>query len=150
MGRKRANELKKGNYFIPDEIDEPFEVVENQHSKSGKHGSAKSRVTAVGLFSGNKKSWTFKSDDMIVTPTINKRSGQLITIDEANKTVQVMDTETYETLDVEFPLDKENKVSYEKLDKLINNPDVWGETQIEFWDVMNKMFITRIVLPDYI
>ena len=146
--RKQANNLKKGNFFIAEGYDEPFEVLDNQHSKSGKHGAAKCRITCVGLFTGKKKSLTMKADDTVEIPEINKRSGQLININEAEKVMQVMDKETFETLDVDFPLDPEDEVNYKKIEKLLADPNLWNETTIEFWDVMNKKFVTRIILPD--
>ena len=53
---------KKGNYFVPVGATEPFQVLTNDHSKSGKHGHAKSRIGCVGLFSGKKKSISMTAD----------------------------------------------------------------------------------------
>ena len=146
---KQANELKKGNYFVPDDGNEPMRVLENKHSKSGKHGSAKSRVICVGLFSNKKKEFSYKADQRLVVPEILKKSGQLIDLDTHNKTVSVMDTETYETVTVEYPPEiDEYKVVHDKLNEVAGKSDIWAETKIEFWEVMNKMIVTRVAMPN--
>ena len=42
--------LKVGSYIIID--NEPCRIVSYDHSKPGKHGSAKARVSAMGVFDG--------------------------------------------------------------------------------------------------
>jgi translation initiation factor 5A len=42
--------LKVGSYIIID--NEPCRIVSYDHSKPGKHGSAKARVAAIGVFDG--------------------------------------------------------------------------------------------------
>ena len=61
MSRKvvEAGSLKVGRYVMID--DEACRVVSIEKSKSGKHGHAKDRIVAVGLFDGVKRS--------IVTPS---------------------------------------------------------------------------------
>lgn len=146
MARKSANNLKKGNYFINPDDNEPYMVLTNDHSKSGKHGHAKSRIGCVGLFSGKKKSLTMTADTTLDIPEIQKRQGQLIDINEMDRSVQVMDLETYETFDIGFPLD-ETDAETQKLLDLMNDQSIWGEVTIEFWTVMGRSFVTRVVLP---
>ncbi len=146
MARKTANNLKPGNYFLNE--GEPFIVIENVHSKSGKHGSAKNRIKCESLFSQKKKSLSMTADTSIEIPEILKRRGQIINIDEANKIVQVMDVESYETIDVAYPLD-DNESEHEKLKGLLADPAQMGESEAEFWTVIGKSFVTRVVLPKY-
>ena len=46
--------LKVGSYIIID--NEPCRIVSYDHSKPGKHGSAKARVSAISVFDGSKHS----------------------------------------------------------------------------------------------
>ncbi|MGA7076452.1 MAG: translation initiation factor IF-5A, partial [Halobacteriota archaeon] len=46
--------LKVGRYIIID--DEPSTIVSLATSKPGKHGSAKARIDAIGVFDGQKRS----------------------------------------------------------------------------------------------
>ena len=144
MARKSANNLKKGNYFIYE--NEPYLVLTNDHSKSGKHGHAKSRIGCVGLFTKKKKSLTMTADTSLDVPEIEKKQGQLVDINEQDQTVSVMDLETYETIDVMYPFE-DDELNLSKLQKLIDDPDLQGESTIEFWTVMGRSFVTRVVLP---
>jgi translation initiation factor 5A len=146
MVKKNANQLKKGNYFISPEDNEPYLVQDNEHSKSGKHGHAKSRITCVGLFTTKKKQFLFTADEQIDIPEILKKNGQLVDIDPEKKLVHVMDVETYETYEVAYPLDDSETVSLNKLEQLSNNKDLLGESQVEFWDVLGRKFVTRVII----
>jgi translation initiation factor 5A len=140
--KKDASALKKGNYFLYE--GEPYIVQSNDHSKSGKHGHAKNRVGALSLFSKKKKSFAFLATDALDIPEIDKRQGQLIDINLTNQTAMVMDVNTNETIDVDFPLE-DDTVSLEKLQELANNPEELSSTSVEFWTVIGKNFITRVM-----
>ena len=144
MARKSANNLKKGNYYIYE--GEPYLVLTNDHSKSGKHGHAKSRIGCVGLFTKKKKSLTFTADTNLEVPDIEKRVGQLVDIMENDQIVHVMDLETYETLEIMYPFE-DDELNLKKLKELIDDHDLQGESTIEFWTVMGRSFVTRVVLP---
>ena len=45
-----AKELKQGKYVLIDDI--PCRIVNIESSKPGKHGSAKVRLVAIGIFDG--------------------------------------------------------------------------------------------------
>jgi len=49
-----TRELKEGRYVIID--DEPCVIKSIAKSKPGKHGAAKARVDAIGIFDGQKRS----------------------------------------------------------------------------------------------
>lgn len=94
-----AKELKIGKYILLDEV--PCRVVSIEKSKPGKHGAAKMRVVAIGVFDGQKKNWLGPSDQDIEVPIIERNNAQIVSI---NGTVaQLMDTQTYETFEVEIP-----------------------------------------------
>ncbi|MHA1727866.1 MAG: translation initiation factor IF-5A [Promethearchaeota archaeon] len=144
MARKSANNLKRGNYFIYE--GEPYLVSSNDHSKSGKHGHAKSRIGCTGLFTKKKKSLTFTADTNLEVPEIEKRSGQLVDIMENDRIVHVMDLESYETLEIMYPFE-DDELNLKKLKELMDDHDLQGESTIEFWTVMGRSFVTRVVLP---
>ncbi|MHA1511264.1 MAG: translation initiation factor IF-5A [Promethearchaeota archaeon] len=144
MARKSANNLKKGNYYIYE--GEPYLVLTNDHSKSGKHGHAKSRIGCVGLFTKKKKSLTFTADTNLEVPEIEKRVGQLVDIMENDQIVHVMDLENYETLEIMYPFE-DDELNLKKLKELMDDHDLQGESTIEFWTVMGRSFVTRVVLP---
>ncbi len=91
----QVKDLKPGRYVIIDGI--PCKVVDVQTSKPGKHGSAKARVTAIGIFNGEKKQLLKPVDAEVHIPIVEKRVGQILA-DMGNQW-QVMDMETYETFE---------------------------------------------------
>jgi translation initiation factor 5A len=120
-------DVKVGTYIIID--GEPCRVVEISRAKTGKHGSAKAHVVAIGLFSGSKKTLTAPVDQRVESPVIEKRVGQILA--DLGNSFQVMDMETYDTYEVEKPSDSQ------LLDKL--KPGV----QVEYWEVLGKRLIVR-------
>lgn len=144
MARKSASNLKKGNYYIYE--GEPYLVLSNDHSKSGKHGHAKSRIGCVGLFTKKKKSLTMTADTSVEVPEIEKKTGQLLDINENDQIVHIMDLETYESIEVMYPFE-DDELNLKKLTKLIGDHELQGECTIDFWTVMGKSFVTRVILP---
>ncbi len=92
-------ELKVNRYIIIDE--EPCKILSIQFSKPGKHGEAKARLEAIGLFDGQKRSVVHPVTHKVRVPMIDKRKAQVLSIHE-NK-AQLMDLETYETFEIEVP-----------------------------------------------
>lgn len=138
--RSQANKLKKGSYLMVD--DEPCIVLSNEHSKSGKHGHAKSRITCVGLFDEKKRSLTFPADAGVDVPEILKRNATISYIEEH---VGLMDQDSYESFEVRWPDEEDMR---QKLNKLKENPDMLGTATAEYWDVVGKRVIKRVVLGD--
>lgn len=119
--------LRVGGYIIVD--DEPCRIVSVTKSKPGKHGSAKARMVAIGIFDGVKRSFVKPVDANVEVPIIEKRSGQVFAVNPSG--VQIMDLETYEYLDAPFPDDEELKA------KLV--PGV----EIEYWRILGRVKIVR-------
>lgn len=92
-------ELKVNRYVVID--DEPCKIISIQFSKPGKHGEAKARLEAVGIFDGQKRSVVHPVTHKVRVPMIDKRKAQVLSIHE-NK-AQVMDLENYETFEMEVP-----------------------------------------------
>ena len=91
--------LKVGRYMIIDE--EPCKIMSISTSKPGKHGEAKARIEAAGIFDGQKRSVVHPVKHKIQVPVIDKRSAQIVAIMGEN--VQLMDLETYETFEMKIP-----------------------------------------------
>src|SRR5437660_433380 len=69
-----VGELKIGQYVIID--GEPCRIVDFEKSKPGKHGSAKARITAISVFTGQKKTLLSPVDGRTEVPMIDKRTAQ--------------------------------------------------------------------------
>jgi len=120
--------LKVGSYVIID--DEPCRIVDLTKSKPGKHGSAKARVVAIGVFDGVKRSFVKPVDAQVEVPIIEKRSGQVIATMPSS--VQIMDLETYEIFETPLPED-------EKLRGRLT-PGV----EVEYWRILGRTKIMRM------
>ena len=88
--------LRPNGYIIID--DEPCKISSISKSKPGKHGEAKARIEAVGLFDGAKRTVVHPVKHKIGVPMIDKRQAQVITA--SGESAQIMDLETYETFDI--------------------------------------------------
>lgn len=119
--------IRVGGYIIID--GEPCHVVDIAKSKPGKHGSAKARIVAVGVFDNTKRTLVRPVDSQCEIPIIEKRAGQVIALQPSS--VQVMDLENYEMLDAPVPEDAELK------NKLASG------TEVEYWRILGKVKIMR-------
>ena len=102
----QIKELKEGKYVIID--GEANKVVAVAHSKPGKHGGAKARIDAIGVFDGQRRTLMGPVDANAEVPVINKKSGQILNI--IGDTIQIMDNETYETFELTKPEDFEGEL----------------------------------------
>lgn len=99
--------LKVGKYVIMD--GEASKIISIQTSSPGKHGAAKARVEAVGIFDGQKRNFVKPVDSKCDVPMIDKRLGQVLSIMGAD--VQLMDLETYETFEIPIPEELKDKLN---------------------------------------
>ena len=118
--------LKKGNYVVIDGA--ASTVVDTQTSKTGKHGHAKVRLSAVGMLDNKKRDVIMPGHDNIEVPIIDKRSAQVLTVqgDKAN----VMDSESYETFDLTIP---------EELKSTVMEGMV-----VQYWDIMGEKTMKQV------
>jgi len=106
--------LKVNRYMIIDE--EPCKIMSISTSKPGKHGEAKARIEAIGIFDGQKRSVVHPVKHKIHVPLIDKRNAQVLAL--MGDQVQLMDLETYQTFEMPIPaefkgqLKPGNEVSY--------------------------------------
>jgi translation initiation factor 5A len=91
--------LKEGRYMNID--DEPCKIISISTSKPGKHGEAKARIEAIGIFDGSKRSVVYPMKHKVMVPLIDKRQAQIVNIVGAE--VQLMDLETYEMFQLPIP-----------------------------------------------
>ncbi len=98
--------LKEGKYVIID--DEPCIIKSVTHSKPGKHGAAKARIDAIGIFDGQKRSIVGPVTDKIYVPLVERKSGQVISI--SGEVVQIMDLAEYSTLELKIPEELKGKL----------------------------------------
>ena len=124
----KVGELKQGNYAIIN--DEPSQIVSIQKSKPGKHGSAKFRCTAISIFDGRKQSFVSSTDANIQIPIVDKRSGQVVSMGPVS--VQLMDLETYDIMDIAIPTDEEIASKLE------------AGKDVEYWIIMGRIKIQRV------
>lgn len=89
--------LKVNRYIIID--DEPCKIVGLSTSKPGKHGEAKARIEAIGIFDNQKRSIVHPVKHKVHVPLIDKRAAQVVAL-TGSTTVQLMDLETYETFEM--------------------------------------------------
>jgi len=94
-----VRQLKEGGYIIIDE--EPCEIVSITVSKSGKHGAAKARIEAIGLFDGQKRSIVQPVTAKVYVPIVERKRAQVISV--MGEVAQLMDLETYETFELPIP-----------------------------------------------
>ena len=98
--------IKVGGCIIIDGV--ACRVVSVQTSKTGKHGHAKARIEAIGLINDDKKVIVKPSHDKAEVPIVEKKSAQVLSIN--NDVANVMDMETFETFDIKIPEELKGKV----------------------------------------
>jgi translation initiation factor 5A len=119
--------LRVGSYVLID--DEPCKIVSYSKSKPGKHGAAKARIVAIGVFNEAKKTIVKPVSAQVEVPLIEKKTGQVIAL--LPNAVQLMDLETYEMSEAPFPEDEDIK---SKLDSGV---------EVEYWTILGRTRITR-------
>jgi translation initiation factor 5A len=101
MARKvvEVRTLKVGNYVMIDNA--PCKIVSYTTSKPGKHGSAKARSEAMGIFDNQRRTFILPVDSKIEVPVVERKSGQLLA--KMGKMIQIMDLRDYNTFEMEMP-----------------------------------------------
>jgi translation initiation factor 5A len=90
---------KPGSYILIE--GEPCKVLSMVKSKPGKHGAAKVRLDAIGIFDDKKRSVVKPATSAVEVPLIEKKKAQIISV--SGTIVQLMDMETYETFEASIP-----------------------------------------------
>lgn len=124
--QQEVRELKEGRYILID--DEPCKIMSIQTSKPGKHGEAKSRIEAVGLFDGGKRSVVHPVKHKVQVPIIDKRTAMVLSIQ--GDRVQLMDMADTSQI-FELPVEEEFK------------DIIQAGKEIQYMEAMGKRKITR-------
>jgi translation initiation factor 5A len=101
-----VRQLKEGGYIVID--DEPCEIISISVSKPGKHGAAKARIDAIGIFDGQKRSIVQPVTAKVYVPIVERKRAQVISV--VGNTAQLMDLETYETFELQIPEELMDKI----------------------------------------
>ena len=120
--------LRVGSYVMID--DEPCRIASYTKSKPGKHGSAKARIVAIGVFDGAKRTLVKPVSAQVEVPIIEKKGAQVISL--LPTSVQLMDLETYDVFEASMPEDKALK------DRLVSG------VEVEYWRILGITRIMRI------
>jgi translation initiation factor 5A len=120
--------LKIGHHVIIN--GEPCRIVSYEKSKPGKHGSAKARIVAIGIFDNVKRNLVSPVSAKVEVPLIEKRAAQIVS--RAANSVQLMDLETYEIFYTSPPDDEALSA------KLAPGAEV------EYWKVGERIRLVRV------
>lgn len=120
-----ATEAKQGVNIL---IDGSAYIIKNVDiSKTGKHGSAKCRIEALGILSGQKKILVVPGHERFEVPMVDKRKAQVLSVHDGK--VNAMDLENFETIDI--PCDPEIIGTLEE------------NSTVEYWDVEGDKIVKR-------
>lgn len=120
--------MKEGSYIIID--GEPCRIVEYDKSKPGKHGAAKARVVAIGVFDGVKRSIVSPVASNIEVPIIEKKTGQIISA--STSSVQIMDLESFEVFESPVPTEGD----------LVGR--LRSGVEVEYWQILGRKKVLRV------
>ncbi|MDK2876518.1 MAG: translation initiation factor [Archaeoglobaceae archaeon] len=101
-----VRQLREGGYIVID--DEPCEIISISVSKPGKHGAAKARIDAIGIFDSQKRSIVEPVTAKIYIPMVERKRAQVLSVAKDN--AQLMDLSTFETFELPIPEDLKDKV----------------------------------------
>lgn len=122
-----ATEMRTNTFLLLDGV--AHQVKKFDISKTGKHGHAKVRFEAVNILTGKKKVQVVPGHDRFEVPMINKSKAQVLSVQ--GDTATLMDSETYENLDLEIPEDLRGTVT--------------DGIDVEYWDVEGDKMLKKIL-----
>lgn len=119
-----ATEMRVNTFLLIDGV--AHQVKKMDVSKTGKHGHAKVRFEATNVFTGKKKVMVIPGHDKFEVPMIDKRQAQVLSLH--GNTASVMDSETFENLELEIAEDVEGVVE---------------GGNVEYWDIEGEKLLKR-------
>lgn len=99
-------DLKPNGFVLID--DAPCRVEKVMISSSGKHGAAKARLDAIGLFDNRRRSIVKPADETVDVPIITKKKAQVLAI-TGNK-AQIMDLTDYSVFELDIPEERKEAI----------------------------------------
>lgn len=121
-----AGKVRKGNYIIVD--GEPCKVSDIKKSKPGRHGAAKIKIKAIGVFDDKKHIIQKPSSANIKQPDIQKKKAQVIMV--SGDSVKLMDMESYNTFEAAIPEEFKGKLESGK--------------NVLIWEIEGKVLIREL------
>ncbi len=118
--------LQKGSYIVID--GNACKVVSTATSRPGKHGHAKVNMMAVGILDGKKRNLVLPGHDNVEVPIIEKKTAQVLSI--SGNVANIMDSESYETLDLEIPEELEGQVT--------------EGCEVLFWEILSSRVMKQV------
>jgi len=120
----KVGQLKIGNYVLIEE--EACKIVSMEKSKPGKHGSAKARIVAMGVFSDSKRNMLEPTAADATIPVIKRGNAQVVAV--MGEQLSLMDLESYASFNVQMPKDV---------------PDIKAGDEIEYLQLDEQIRIIR-------
>jgi len=93
----QAGQLKERQFIVIEETICRIDTIDK--SKPGKHGAAKIRMTATGVFNNKKMNLLKPADADVEVPVIDKANAQIIS--DLGERYQIMDIRDYQTYEVD-------------------------------------------------
>lgn len=93
----QAGQLKERQFIVIEETICRIDTIDK--SKPGKHGAAKIRITATGIFNDKRMNLLKPADADVEVPVIDKGNAQIIS--DLGDRFQIMDIMTYQTYEVD-------------------------------------------------
>lgn len=122
-----AHDVKAGTTIMID--GHPCIARGNDISKTGKHGASKCRIEAIGILDDKKRIAAVPGSERFDVPLIEKKKAQVLSISEDKTMANIMDLESFETLDL--PVIEEARGTF--------NP----EEQVEYMVIDDKLKIIK-------
>jgi translation initiation factor 5A len=99
-------DLRPNGFVMVDGV--PCKVDRVDVSKSGKHGAAKARLEAIGLFDGRRRSVVKPGDESVDIPIVLRREAQILSI--VGDKVQLMDMVDFSVFELDIPEEQKGKL----------------------------------------
>lgn len=103
---EEIKKCREGKFILIDDI--PCKVTNLKVSKPGKHGEAKARLEAIGIFNHQKHIIVKPAGHKVKMPIVIKKNAQVIAF--VGERVQLMDLEDYSIFETEIPEDLKGKL----------------------------------------
>ena len=119
-----ATEAKIGTNILIE--GEPYVVRKIDISKTGKHGASKCRIEAIGMLSEQKKIIAVPGHERFEVPMVDKRKGQVLSLDDG---VSIMDLENFETILIDCSEEIKSQLEV--------------NSNVEYWDIEGRKIVKR-------
>ena len=110
----KTGQLREGGYVMVDGFVCQIKSIEK--SKPGKHGSAKARITATGVFDNQKRTLMQPTSADAEVPMVERGNAQVVAV--MGGQLQIMDVASYETFNVAKPAEMKDLKSGDEVEYL--------------------------------